>query len=58
MITYLTFEIILHNRHDSFYVELLLVKGTGHKENKEKMKQTQQPSYSSHQNKGAEDITK
>ena len=62
MIRYLTFEIVLHNRHKNFYAPVqapvqLLVKDTRDKENKEKTKkQTQQPSCSSHLNKWTKDM--
>ena len=57
MMTYLTFKIVLHNKHNNLYALVTLVKGTRDKENKEKTNtQTQQPSCSSHLNKGTKNL--
>ena len=57
MIRLLTFQIILHNRHNNFSALGLLVKGTKDKENKEKTKkQTQHPSSCSYLNKGTKNL--
>ena len=56
MIRYLTFKIVLHNRHNNFYA-LVTPKGTRDKENKEKTKiYTQQPSCSSYLKKRTENV--
>ena len=62
MIRYLTFEKVLHNSHNKFFVPVTpSQKETRDKKNKNKektKKQTQQPSCSSHLNKGTEDMRK
>ena len=53
MSRYLTFEIVLHNRHNSFYARNSLLKGP---ETNKTNQQTQHPSCSSYLNKESEDV--
>ena len=57
MIRYLTFKIVLHNRHKNFCVLVTLSESDRDKENKNKTKkQTLQPSYSYQLNIGTENM--